>query len=234
MPRTLPRAGVRISGDLHRGLGTRDRVLRVAQALFAERGYRGTSLRDISSRIGIKAPSLLHHFSSKDELYLAMLDRIFTRLEEAVESLVAGRGSRQQRMRVAIEDSIDFIASHPDFSRIVWNEFIEEKGTGRQLLKRRVPPLIKTLLRFIRQGQEQGEFRREVHPLHFLLSLSSITLGYFNTAAVVRRLWNVNLLEAQTIERRKREVTDLVARSLFRSARGQNQRKRRLAAATGG
>ncbi len=83
-------------GGPHRRPDTRDRVLQVAQALFAERGYRGTSLRDISARIGIKAPSLFHHFSSKDEIYLAVLDRIFTRLEAAAR-LDRGRTRKPSR-----------------------------------------------------------------------------------------------------------------------------------------
>jgi TetR/AcrR family transcriptional regulator len=209
--RPIPRAR-----ELNRRLDTRDRALQVAQALFAERGYRGTSLRDISTRIGIKAPSLLHHFSSKDELYLAVLERIFVRLNQAAQALMAGRESYQARIRIGIERSIDFIARHPDFARITWNEFIDEKGPGRQLLKRRVPPLFKVLADFVVQGQSAGEFRSEIDPFHFLLSLNSITLGYFTTAAMMRRLWDVNLLEPQVIERRKREVTDMVARTLFR------------------
>ncbi len=195
-------------------------MLQVAQTLFAERGYRGASLRDISGRIGIKAPSLLHHFSSKDELYLAVLDRIFTRLEEAARSILASRESSRERILRAVGGSIEFIASCPDSGRVVWNEFMDRNGAGRQMLKRRVPPLFKAMLDFIIEGQERGEFRSEVDPFHFLLSLFAVTLGYFNTAAMVRRLWNMNLLGAQTIERRKREVTDLVARTLFASGQG--------------
>jgi TetR/AcrR family transcriptional regulator len=216
-PNTVVRAGSGIR-DPHRRLDTRDRVLQVAQTLFAERGYRGTSLRDISGRIGIKAPSLLHHFSSKDDLYLAVLDRIFTRLEAAARSVMEGRGSSSERILKAVGGAIDFIASQPDFGRVVWNEFIDRNGVGRQMLKRRLPPLFKAMLEFIVDGQGRGEFRPEVDPFHFLLSLLSVTLGYFTTAAMVRRLWDLNLLGAQTIERRKREVTDLVTRTLF--ARG--------------
>ena len=201
--------------DLRRPTDTRDRVLQVAQVLFAERGYRGTSLRDIAKRIGIKAPSLLHHFPSKQQLYLAVLDKMFESLEDAANAVAWGRESRQERMRQAVGDAIDFIASHPDFVRIMWKEMADESGVGRQVLKRRLPPLFSTAVNFIFRGQRDGEFRAEIDPLHFMWSLNSITIGYFTTAAMIRRLWSMNLLEPVMIERRKREVIDMVERTLF-------------------
>jgi TetR/AcrR family transcriptional regulator len=211
---TAARASVKVV-DLRRPTDTRDRVLQVAQVLFAERGYRGTSLRDIAKRIGIKAPSLLHHFPSKQQLYLAVLDKMFESLEDAANAVAWGRESRQERMRQAVGDTIDFIASHPDFVRIMWKEMADESGVGRQVLKRRLPPLFSTAVNFIFRGQRDGEFRTEVDPLHFMWSLNSITIGYFTTAAMIRRLWNMNLLEPSMIERRKREVIDMVERTLF-------------------
>jgi TetR/AcrR family transcriptional regulator len=201
--------------DLRRPTDTRDRVLQVAQALFAERGYRGTSLRDIAKRIGIKAPSLLHHFPSKQQLYLAVLDRMFESIEDRANAIAWGRESPQDRMRQAVADAIDFIASRPDFVRIMWKELADESGVGRQVLKRRLPPLFSTAVNFIFRGQRDGAFRAEIDPQHFMWSLNSITLGYFTTAAQIRRLWNINLLEPAMIERRKREVIDMVERTLF-------------------
>jgi TetR/AcrR family transcriptional regulator len=201
--------------DLRRPVDTRDRVLQVAQALFAERGYRGASLRDIAKKIGIKAPSLLHHFPSKQQLYLAVLDKMFASLEDAANAIAWGRESRQERMRQAVGDAIDFIASHPDFVRIMWKEMADESGVGRQVLKRRLPPLFSIAVNFIFRGQRDGEFRAEIDPLHFMWSLNSITIGYFTTAAMIRRLWSMNLLEPAMIERRKREVIDMVERTLF-------------------
>jgi AcrR family transcriptional regulator len=213
-----PHKGAGRSGkivELHRSPDTRDRVLQVAQALFAERGYRGTSLRDIARRIGIKAPSLLHHFPSKEQLYLAVLDRIFEGMEEAASTVLMGRDSFQQRTVTAIIGAIDYIALRSDSMRIIWREMTEESGAGRQLFKRRLPPLFAMGVNFLFQGQRAGEFREEVDPFHFLLSLNSITIGFFTTAAMVRRLWNQNLLEPAVIERRKREVIDMVERTLF-------------------
>lgn len=201
--------------DLHRPTDTRDRALAVAQSLFAESGYSGTSLRDIARRIGIKAPSLLHYFHSKEQLYVAVLDRILEGLEDSANQVLLGRESYQERTRTAIAAAIDYIASRPDPMRILWREMSERRGVGRQLFKRRIPPLFAMGVNFIFRGQRAGEFRKELDPFHFLLSLNSITLGYFTTAAMVRRLWNQDLLEPAVIERRKREVIDMVERTLF-------------------
>lgn len=200
---------------LHRGLDTRERVLQTAQALFAERGYRGTSLRDIAGKIGIKAPSLLHHFPSKQQLYIAVLDRIFQGMEEAAGRLMVGRGNAQDKLRRAIEDAIDFMVEHPEQVRLLWKEWADESGMARQLIKRRIPPLNAIEVNFIFQGQRAGEFRAEIDPFNFVQSLHSLTVGYLATAAAVRRLWNINWLEKSVVERRKREVIDMVERTLF-------------------
>jgi len=222
MPRSTNRSAARSAKvvDLHRSPDTRDRVLAVALSLFAENGYRGTSLRDIARRIGIKAPSLLHHFPSKEQLYVAVLDRIFEGMEESAQNVLSGRGGYRECCRAAIIGAIDHIASRPDSMRIIWHEMTEESGVGRQLLKRRVPPLFAMGVNFIFRGQREGEFRAEVDPFHFLLSLNSITIGFFTTAAMVKRLWNNNLLEPAVIERRKREVIDMVERTLFTTPTG--------------
>jgi TetR/AcrR family transcriptional regulator len=208
------RAGAKVV-DLRKPVDTRDRVLQVAQALFAERGYRGTSLRDIAKRIGIKAPSLLHHFPSKQQLYIAVLDRMFQSIEDAANAIAWAKENRQERMRQAIADAIDFMVARPDFVRLLWMEMADESGVGRQVLKRRLPPLFSTAVNFIFRGQREGEFRPEVDPNHFMWSLNSITIGFFTTAAMLKRLWGVNLLESAVIERRKHEVIDMVSRTLF-------------------
>ena len=58
--------------------GRREEILDGAAEMFAEHGYHGSSLRDISSHIGISHSGMLHHFESKD----ALLDGVIDRLEE--------------------------------------------------------------------------------------------------------------------------------------------------------
>jgi AcrR family transcriptional regulator len=73
-----------MSGD------TRERILAVANELFTEQGYEGTSLREISDRLGITKAALYYHFRSKDEIlttllkpFFELLDDLLGRLEDA-------------------------------------------------------------------------------------------------------------------------------------------------------
>src|SRR5689334_11485904 len=55
------------------GRASRSAILAAAAEVFAERGYRGTSLTEIANRVGMTQPGLLHHFSTKDQLLLAVV-----------------------------------------------------------------------------------------------------------------------------------------------------------------
>ena len=73
-----------MSGD------TRERILKVANELFTEQGYEGTSLREISDRLGITKAALYYHFRSKEEIlttllkpFFVLLDDLLGRLEDA-------------------------------------------------------------------------------------------------------------------------------------------------------
>lgn len=55
--------------------GTKRAVLDAAERLFADRGYEGTSIRDISAASGVSQPLIQHHFGSKDVLYGSVLRR---------------------------------------------------------------------------------------------------------------------------------------------------------------
>ncbi|RXR25708.1 TetR/AcrR family transcriptional regulator [Oerskovia turbata] len=57
-----------------KGRAKRDEILEAATGLFGEVGYHSASLREISSRVGISHPGLLHHFPTKEVLLQAVLE----------------------------------------------------------------------------------------------------------------------------------------------------------------
>ena len=68
----------------------RDELLELAAAMFAERGLRATTVRDIADAAGILSGSLYHHFSSKeemvDEVLRSFLDWLFERYQQIIDT----------------------------------------------------------------------------------------------------------------------------------------------------
>lgn len=55
----------------------RDRILRAAARLFREKGYKGTTVREIADAVGLLSGSLFHHFASKEEILLEIMREAF-------------------------------------------------------------------------------------------------------------------------------------------------------------
>jgi TetR/AcrR family transcriptional regulator, regulator of cefoperazone and chloramphenicol sensitivity len=70
---------------------TRDRVLAAAGALFAERGFHGTTVRDIAARAGANVAAGHYHYGSKKALYLAVLRAEFARIRAVLRARGASR-----------------------------------------------------------------------------------------------------------------------------------------------
>ena len=85
-----------------------DRILRAATALFAERGYHGTSVRTLARVLRVETPSLYYHFPSKQQILFAILDRTLDDLLDGLRRAVAAAEGAPERLRAAIRFHVLF------------------------------------------------------------------------------------------------------------------------------
>lgn len=69
------------------GQSRRREIIDAASELFAVHGYRGTSLRQISGKVGISHPGMLHHFTSKDALLDAVIDDLEAHAQHVIDHI---------------------------------------------------------------------------------------------------------------------------------------------------
>ena len=106
------------------GKQTAERILDVAEACFAQKGYAGTTLREVATGVGIRIPSLYNHFASKEVLYGAVLERGMS----PVLQLLAGSAEESEAPypdpgRV-IRQMMELLGSRPNLPRLVQYELL--------------------------------------------------------------------------------------------------------------
>src|ERR1700761_3450705 len=89
---------------------SRATVIDTACQLFAERGYRGTSMKDIAETLGVRASSLYDHVTSKQDILVAIMNKAMDRALDAQEEALAGVGDVAAQLRAATESLVlDFL-----------------------------------------------------------------------------------------------------------------------------
>ena len=101
---------------------SREDVVAAAGRLFAERGYHGTSMRDLGTELGLLGSSLYSHVTSKEDLLVDVVEKGATLFADAAARATAAGGSGAQRLQALIAGHVDVVIEHQDEVRTFLNE----------------------------------------------------------------------------------------------------------------
>lgn len=87
----------------------RGRLLAAAARLFREKGYAGTTVRDIAAVLGILSGSLFHHFRSKEDILFAVMESVITSMRDDLEAALADAPTHQARVRALIAVELTYL-----------------------------------------------------------------------------------------------------------------------------
>lgn len=117
---------------------SRDDVVRAAGRLFAERGYHGTSMRDLGKELGMLGSSLYSHVSSKQDLLVEVVEEGARLFEASAERALALGGSPADRLRALIAGHVDVVVDNIEVARTFLNEArMLDSGHRRRVLAAR-------------------------------------------------------------------------------------------------
>ena len=129
------------------GEPARMRILQTAAELFAEQGYKATSVRKLCEAAQVNVAMVNYYFQSKEALHLAAFDHARTLADASAPAVAAASAAAQvapvEQLRLAIEALVsDMLRSGPAslFSRLVARELIEPTAAIHKLAERNVRP----------------------------------------------------------------------------------------------
>ncbi len=133
------------------GSERRRQILEIAAQLFARKGYRGTSMRDIGQEAGVLGGSLYHHIRSKDQLFVELHNRALDAAAERIAAAAAA-GDPWVRLEAACIALLEIQLDPDSLTLPMMNDF------------REVPPAIRAQL-IIRRDRFEDMFRALVDDL---------------------------------------------------------------------
>ena len=133
-------------------------VQRAALALFAERGYRATTMADIGAAVGIRGPSLYRHVRSKQDLLVGIMTGTMQELLSRQADAVTAGGGAAQMVRRMVEAHVRFHAAN-QAQAFVGNREIDNLEPGNRedllVLRSRYEGVLRTV---IADGMATGAF----------------------------------------------------------------------------
>lgn len=100
----------------------REDVVAAAGRMFADKGYHGTSMRDIGKAVGLLGSSLYSHIESKEDLLVEVVDEGARLFLDSASRAVATSSSADIRLRLLIEGHVEVVLDHRDVVRTYLNE----------------------------------------------------------------------------------------------------------------
>lgn len=116
----------------------RSEILEIAARLFARKGYRGTSMRDIGEQAGVLGGSLYHHIKSKDDLFVELHHAALDAAEEKIARAVRGEEDPWRKLELACATLLEIQLAPGSLTQPMMNDFREvPEPVRKQLIARR-------------------------------------------------------------------------------------------------
>lgn len=167
-------------------MDTKVRVLDAALASFGGRGYEATSLDTIAAGLGITKQSILYHFSSKEGLLEAVIDRSAIELADVLEGAIADAGDGFARVEAVVRSVFRLAARRPELLNFV-REVTRLGPPAATRLTTRLEPLLARAASFLEAEMDAGNMRRQ-EPRLLLLAAYSTVIGVATEVEVLRAL----------------------------------------------
>lgn len=167
-------------------------ILAVAVRLFSERGFRGTTTKEIAQAAGVSEAMVFRHFATKQELYAAILDHkacssggMFEPLEMAADAI------RRKDDRAVFEGlalgALQYHQDDPDFQRLLIHSALEKHELTQMFFDQFVLRVYEFLSAYIRERQQDGAFI-EMDPVVVVRSFVGMVMNH----SLNNNLWDPN------------------------------------------
>jgi AcrR family transcriptional regulator len=143
------------------GQERREAIVQTAIKLFSDKGFRGTTTRELAAAVGVSEPVLYQHFATKRDLYTAIIESRAASMQEittGLESLLARDDDRAFFMHIA-NGIMDWYEQDPVYARLLIFSALERHELAQLFFEAHSRCGIELITKYMKRRIEQGRFR---------------------------------------------------------------------------
>lgn len=191
---------------------TQQMILNAAEVEFASKGLAGARVDVIADQAGANKRMLYYYFGSKEDLYLAVLERAYIAMRQTERELNLTHLKPIEAIQRLVEFKFDYCQAHPLMIPLLAGENV----LGAKYLKRSRKlrdmnlSLVEVIGKILDAGVAEGAIRPGLDPLHLYLSMSAESYFYFSNATTLSATFGRNLLSEAEQQIRRKHCVDVI------------------------
>ena len=147
------------------GSETIARILDAAETLFAEHGFDAVSMNAIAERAGVSKANVFHHFTSKQDLYLAVVRAACHDASQHLDDLGSDEAPMAERFEGFARAHLTSLLEHEQVARLTLRELLgDDPHRGQELAEQVYGEKFARFVAILRAGQQSGELRADIDP----------------------------------------------------------------------
>lgn len=194
-------------------------ILLAAREEFAQHGLAGARVDRVAERAGLNKRLIYYYFSSKDELFLAVLESAYSDIREAEQQLHLNDMPPAQAIRRLTEFTWQYYLDHPEFLTLLNSENLEHGRHIAQSSKAHQTnsPLIETLADILERGRREGSFRGGIDAMQLYVSIAGMAYFYLNNKHTLSAIFGRDLMSPKALQERLTHMSDVILGYVLRS-----------------
>lgn len=137
-------------------------ILNMAMELFAEKGYEGSSIRDLAARAGVNVAMVNYYFGSKEKLFESLVEQKASYTRGVLDEIVKNTSlSYIGKIDAIIDTYVSRLFSHRTFHRVIHQEMmLDQRESLQQAIVDIIFPNTVKIRQILEEGMQQGEFKQ--------------------------------------------------------------------------
>jgi AcrR family transcriptional regulator len=194
-------------------------IMEAAENLFAEKGYNGTSVRDIAEQAHVNLAMISYYFGSKEKLWEALFTFRSESIKLKLESIIQKEGlASLEKVNLLIDHYIEKIMSQQCFHRILAREqVLNNAGVTTELILQMKKQNLQLIGRLIHEGQKKKEFKKNIDIPLMMTTLVGTAHNLITTKHYYRELNNLQSLSEEDFQKLIRKKLSIHLKVLFKA-----------------